>query len=850
MLGAPLADRMDDLPLIVCGPILRRTDTEAVTVWIALRKPRTVLLEVYAQTPAGETGETLMSGSADTIKVGENLHILAITAKGKKLAWGGRYLYDLFFADQAGVPDKAGVGNLFALPHGTRTGVLAATDALAKACLTYPGGPKWPSFVLPPDEAAAGGAPPLQRLRIVHGSCRKAHGPGTDALPVLDQIIEASLAPGAPDPRPHMLLLTGDQIYADDVADALLEMLIDAGQALIGWAPAAENEVLPGPGRRTEFARAIGLSAMIGVLDPLLKSEAAKSHLMRFSEFAAMYLFAWSDVLWPAEADIPTLGQVFGDLPAEDRDERAAHFAEEVHQLKGYRAGLPNVRRAFANIPVYMIFDDHEVTDDWNLHRGWVSDVYQQGNVGGRRHVLNGLLAYALFQGWGNTPAQFDLGNPNSPGVRLLEAVANWDGKPGPDENAIFASLNIPLYNKDVRVDARAYEDTLRWHYDIQTPGFQCLVLDTRTMRGFSARGRYDPPDLLTDAGFQRQIREAPIPSKPADMTLVVSTTNVISEPLTETIVDLGGRLQSVRMDSGDAWTTQTEASERLIVELAHRTAKSSEPLRRIRFAIATGDIHYGFAVRGQYWAPGGGYRPAGAGWGDGNPLEVVFAEFTASSFRNESGQTKLLHNHGFGTIFDVQFLSQLMTASWLGWRTRPTRKEVVVAKEKPSEEEILEPLSPKTFVLRKLRNRRIRRRQKFLARTPALLPADGLPEGSIIRRAPDWSYRLDFMRDATPMLSAPSTPAATAADQARANQAKALGAAHEEKVRTGAGRIIVGHNNIGELTFEWGDAKAMVQRLWWRTHAGGPALPLTTYRVPLDYQDAAFPKPTYPGAR
>ena len=32
--------------------------------------------------------------------------------------------------------------------------------------------------------------------------------------------------------RPQQLFLTGDQIYADDVAEPLLRMLIDAGQIL------------------------------------------------------------------------------------------------------------------------------------------------------------------------------------------------------------------------------------------------------------------------------------------------------------------------------------------------------------------------------------------------------------------------------------------------------------------------------------------------------------------------------------------------------------------------------------------------------------------------------------------
>jgi hypothetical protein len=41
--------------------------------------------------------------------------------------------------------------------------------------------------------------------------------------------------------RPHQLFLTGDQIYADEVADVLLVALTDAGDTLLGW-----KEELPG----------------------------------------------------------------------------------------------------------------------------------------------------------------------------------------------------------------------------------------------------------------------------------------------------------------------------------------------------------------------------------------------------------------------------------------------------------------------------------------------------------------------------------------------------------------------------------------------------------------------------
>ena len=76
-----------------------------------------------------------------------------------------------------------------------------------------------PTFVAPP--------PTLPSLRLAHASCRTPHHTGPDALAWLDD----QLKPNAPVPadRPQQLFLTGDQIYADDVAGALLPMLNGLG---------------------------------------------------------------------------------------------------------------------------------------------------------------------------------------------------------------------------------------------------------------------------------------------------------------------------------------------------------------------------------------------------------------------------------------------------------------------------------------------------------------------------------------------------------------------------------------------------------------------------------------------
>ena len=292
MSWTPLSERFTALPLILSGPLLRRVEPQSVTVWLALKEPRLVTLRVYARNDAG--GLVLQcEGTHPTIRLGDNLHIVAVTARASAntlLHWGGLYYYDLFFQadDHTGtldtpVPETAA--------HLDTPGILnidpSEADPLHR--LVYPGH-ALPSFVLPPED--------VNRLRVVHGSCRKPHGVGREMLSALDTILDSTIQQGKA--RPQQLFLTGDQIYADEVATPLLFALIDAGKFFFAG---NEEELLPGahvpaselePRERGDI---VHNKAMFTTPTP-------QNQLLALSEFAAMYLFAWSDVPWPV--DLPS----------------------------------------------------------------------------------------------------------------------------------------------------------------------------------------------------------------------------------------------------------------------------------------------------------------------------------------------------------------------------------------------------------------------------------------------------------------------------------------------------------------------------------------------------------------
>ncbi|MGL5076708.1 MAG: PhoD-like phosphatase, partial [Waterburya sp.] len=255
--------------MIIAGPMLRHVQPDAVTIWIALKQPELVCLKVFS-TESGNGSKlatTILQSEQQTISLGKNLHVLAITASpindanAPVLMPNHVYAYDLSFK----------VADL------KLTQALRSDSDRHNSSISYfPH--QLPTFALPPQD--------LNCLRIVHGSCRKPHGGGKDTLSCLDNLIQdaASIA----NQRPHQLFMTGDQIYGDDVADPMLWLCQGISQLLFGWSEALPlesgsilSEDLP-PGKRATISQLEG--GMTAMLQG--KADKAKSHLLSFSEYA------------------------------------------------------------------------------------------------------------------------------------------------------------------------------------------------------------------------------------------------------------------------------------------------------------------------------------------------------------------------------------------------------------------------------------------------------------------------------------------------------------------------------------------------------------------------------------
>jgi hypothetical protein len=218
---------------------------------------------------------------------------------------------------------------------GHHYGLVAITGLTPGSSTAYEvrldGARRWPEdgSELPPSRIQT--LPETGRIEIAWGSCRvtapheppytldqeqDARGVGVDALYALT----LRLVGQEPARWPRILLLIGDQVYADEVSPQTLEFI---------------------RGRRST-------------------SEAPGEEVLDFTEYTMLYREAWSQ---------------------------------------------PTLRWLLSTVPSAMIFDDHDVHDDWNTSESWVRDA--RARDWWQARITGALSTYWIYQHIGNlTPAE------------------------------------------------------------------------------------------------------------------------------------------------------------------------------------------------------------------------------------------------------------------------------------------------------------------------------------------------------------------------------------------------------------------------------------------------------------
>lgn len=799
------------LPKVLAGPLLRRVSGPTVAVWVALRDSGNVTLTVWPgiqrSTGPGAVDSgvpPVATGTAVTRRFGANLHVAVVVAEadGTVIAPGAIHSYDLTI-------DGA---NLLTL------GLLRDEQAGARLEGVHPSAPLHLALGYELDRLPtfATAAPVLADLRFAHASCRRTnfggpqlvHGPlealtvgegraqeGPDALAFLDDIIEEDRSD--PVRRPQQLFLTGDQIYADDLGGTLLPQVNALGRELLGFAetlPVTNNEIAADLAnfpvmRRRRTVRELGSFTTSDGLH----------HLLSYGEFLAIHLLSWSPRLWrplatPDDVFVPSTKieahhlqdweAKYGSV-AKWREAKEQGFVEEAEQVAIFARAVPRVARALAQIPTYMIFDDHEVTDDWFLSKSWRTSVVAAPF--GRAVLRNAYAAYSVCQGWGNDPARFghEGAAPKPKNEQLLdtlEAVASA-GSFAPHEAALERLFGLEPPGKDPEVV---------FHYDVPGPRHLVRVLDTRTRRTF--RSRLGPPNLLGNS-LDAQLPPGPL-TDGRELLIVVSPVPILFPRIFDALIQpLAARLTDFFANMKEAATADEDGppitgNETLDVEGWGGDEQNLEAMiRRLgtyqRVIVLSGDVHFSSSLALDYWA------------GTDPTVDSRIVQLTSSGARNAANRQRQ------AIIRSARFSAQLLRGpafERLGWTGKPS---VSVPDGTP--------ISPA--------------RRTRLRKEPGLLPAAGWPAGTTIPtdEPPDWRWRLTVLRDETPRAAVihpeglqPPLPAFNGADPLATYNDVAAVHAQLALSPTELLRTMVFRSNIGIIRFEpAGSDQDVVHELW-----------------------------------
>lgn len=513
-----------NLPLILAGPIVRNTTATQVSLWLATSER----LEGYTKIVSAEISENFKISSEHEIQLGKSAWIYLLQCNA------------LFPVNQTIYYDIC-----------TQYGFLSALipDALYDNETQF-------SFIIK-DKADY----------LLHGSCRNPHYPSKDSLVVANQQIKKQPI----EDRAAFLMMSGDQIYADDVAGPMLmaiqqiipqlglfeerlpESNITTSTALYK-APNNlyhRDKLLPHYIDNNNFLSRFNLYNS----RPVFSTSEHENHLITFAEFFVMYLLVWSPTLWKCVSLPSELSNEVFKLESK----WLQCWKEERQIIAQFVEGLTDVQQLFAHMPTYMIFDDHDITDDWNLTIGWENAV--NGHPLAAQVIGNGLMSYFLCQGWGNNPDQFD-----DEFVGLFRSLfTNYQHQ---QHTELIWQLN-------------RFE---QWHYAINTSP-KVVVLDTRTRR-WRSESNTNKPSGLMDWEAMLDLQHELIDQ---EAIIIVSAAPVFGVKFIEALQKMMTLLGQPLVIDAENWMAHAGSANTLLNILTH-------PKTPQNFVILSGDVHYSFA--------------------------------------------------------------------------------------------------------------------------------------------------------------------------------------------------------------------------------------------------------------
>jgi hypothetical protein len=194
----------------------------------------------------------------------------------------------------------------------------------------------------------------------------------------------------------------------------------------------------------------------------------------------------YADLVPPATAEFIRSRRDVREAPGEE----VANF-EEYTRLYRDSWSDPDIRWLLSTVPCTMIFDDHDVNDDWNISDSWIEEM--RGRPWWDERITGAFMSYWLYQHIGNlSPPELeeetllrDLRDPRGDedgGPRLRALARQWDRESAAARWAYYRDFGR---SRLLVIDSRAARVTVEGRRD---------MIDAEEWEWIAehARGRFD----------------------------------------------------------------------------------------------------------------------------------------------------------------------------------------------------------------------------------------------------------------------------------------------------------------------------------------------------------------------
>ena len=476
------------------------------------------------------------------------------------------------------------------------------------------------------------------------------------------------------------------------------------------------------------------------IVEAQMTSTDGASHLFAFGEFAAMYLSVWSNAVWtphrdplePEFLDLPTpeggpgapevarlhstwvgtplnMEETRTDQPFRDestsattkkptntrttrasRSPREEHFAKilearklsvrkERARLTLFHDGLAKVRRVLANIPTYMMFDDHDFTDDWNLNPMWYDRVLHARS---RCHRGSATRSSAT-----RVPG---LGQRSDPSTRSSDDYKKLLGRSPqlfpygrsrarspPPRNVIDALFGFNEQVVRIRIDRRfpARNPTIKWHFSVPGPKHLAVAIDNRTRRSFVVAHRSARQRRRQSRSGREHGADGADPRRPAHGRQGSAAGHRAAAGDRSAAARRAGRARVVprlrHVSVHEQARSEISSSARAAWPARTRMRSRRGPSTRSRFeallsalkpygqvVLLSGDVHYSASTAMSYFTKG-----------EADPAR--FVQFTSSGFKNVMPSYITVIDRSLALAHLI--VRQPLGAERMGWLRKPS---------------------------------------------------------------------------------------------------------------------------------------------------------------------------------